>query len=179
MVAGSGPNWRNGAMLFQREDRWIVSVGGYFGDLAPDDAQMFAAYAGSFPTSDIYDIVAHAEPLCDFVLSLSRQSAAALRAADAFSEELSGVRRRRLQLQSGLRPGHDGGGAGGDAAARGAFAAAPPIWRGASSRAAKVIDTPWDIAVGNDLRHPQVEGAAPGEGEVHQLVHRQAAPGGA
>jgi len=27
--------------------------------------------------------------------------------------------------------------------------------------AAAVIDTPWDIAVGNDLRHPKVEGPRP------------------
>jgi len=39
------------------------SIGGYFGDHAPDDDQLFAAYAGSLPTSEIYDIVAHAEPL--------------------------------------------------------------------------------------------------------------------
>jgi len=50
VVAGSGPNWRNGTILFQSEDRWIVSIGGYFGDHAPDDDQMFAAYAGSLPT---------------------------------------------------------------------------------------------------------------------------------
>ena len=86
VVAGSGPNWRNGVVLYQTEDRWIVSIGGYFGDHAPDDDQMFAAYAGSLPTSDIYDIVAHAEPLERFrPLSLSRQPAAALRAADANS----------------------------------------------------------------------------------------------
>ena len=65
VVAGSGPNWRNGTILYQTEDRWIVSIGGYFGDHAPDDEQMFAAYAGSLPTTDIYDIVAHAEPLTD------------------------------------------------------------------------------------------------------------------
>jgi 2-polyprenyl-6-methoxyphenol hydroxylase-like FAD-dependent oxidoreductase len=28
VVAGSGPNWRNGVILYQAEDRWIVSVGG-------------------------------------------------------------------------------------------------------------------------------------------------------
>lgn len=67
VVAGSGPNWRNGVVLCQAEDRWIVSIGGYFGDHAPDDDQLFAAYAGSLPTSEIYDIVAHAEPLGDFV----------------------------------------------------------------------------------------------------------------
>jgi len=27
--------------------------------------------------------------------------------------------------------------------------------------AAKIVDIPWDIAVGNDLRHPQVKGARP------------------
>jgi hypothetical protein len=67
VVAGSGPNWRNGTILFQAEDCWIVSIGGYFGDHAPDDNQMFAAYAGSLPTREIHDIVAHAEPLTDFV----------------------------------------------------------------------------------------------------------------
>jgi hypothetical protein len=29
------------------------------------------------------------------------------------------------------------------------------------SAAATAIDTPWDIAVGNDLRHPQVQGPRP------------------
>ena len=36
-IAGSGPNWRNGVVLYQAEDRWIVSIGGYSGDHAPDD----------------------------------------------------------------------------------------------------------------------------------------------
>jgi 2-polyprenyl-6-methoxyphenol hydroxylase-like FAD-dependent oxidoreductase len=67
VVAGSGPNWRNGALLYQSEDRWVVSIGGYFGDDAPDDDQMFAAYARSLPTSGIYDIVSRAEPLSEFV----------------------------------------------------------------------------------------------------------------
>jgi hypothetical protein len=41
VVAGSPPNWRNGTILFQVEDRWIISIGGYFGDHAPDASQMF------------------------------------------------------------------------------------------------------------------------------------------
>jgi hypothetical protein len=65
VVAGSGPNWRNGTILIQAEDRWIVSIGGYFGDHAPDDPQLFAAYPDSLPTPDIHDIVAHAEPLTE------------------------------------------------------------------------------------------------------------------
>jgi hypothetical protein len=58
VVAGSGPNWRNGVVLYQTEDRWIVSIGGFFGDHAPDDDLLFAAYAGSLPTPEIYNIVA-------------------------------------------------------------------------------------------------------------------------
>ena len=50
VIAGSEPNWRNGVICH-----------------APDDDRMFAAYVGSLPTSEIYDIVAHAEPLSDFV----------------------------------------------------------------------------------------------------------------
>lgn len=41
VIAGSGPNWRNGVILHQAEDRWIVTIAGYFGDHAPDDEQMF------------------------------------------------------------------------------------------------------------------------------------------
>ncbi len=66
VIAGSSPNWRNGAVLFQTEDRWIVSIGGYLGDLAPEDEQMFAAYARSLPTPGVYDIVSRNEPLTDF-----------------------------------------------------------------------------------------------------------------
>ena len=47
VVAGSAPNWRNGVVLAQSADRWIVSIGGYLGDHAPVDEQMFAAYAAS------------------------------------------------------------------------------------------------------------------------------------
>jgi hypothetical protein len=44
------------------------------------------------------------------------------------------------------------------------------------------IDVPWDIAVGNDLRHPQVEGARPAKvrfvnwyvGKVHQAARHDA-----
>ncbi|MHB8272537.1 NAD(P)/FAD-dependent oxidoreductase [Bradyrhizobium sp.] len=93
VVAGSGPNWRNGPILFQAEDRRIVSIGGYFGDHAPDDPQLFAAYAGSLPTPDIQDIVAHAEPLDRLrQLPVSRQPAAPLRSVKTVSEKLPGVR---------------------------------------------------------------------------------------
>ena len=162
VIAGSGPNWRNGTILYQTEDRWIVSIGGYFGDHASDDDQMFAAYAGSLPTSDIYDIVAHAEPLSDFVRfrypanlrrryeRLARFPKGYLVFGDAlcsfnpvYGQGMTVAAQEAALLRECLEAGDA------DLAQR--------FFAGSST----VIDTAWDIAVGNDLRHPQVEGPRP------------------
>lgn len=159
VVAGSGPNWRNGTILFQTEDRWIVSIGGYFGDHAPDDNQLFAAYAGSLPTSDIHDIVAHAEPLTDFVSyrypcnlrrryeRLAQFPKGYLVFGDAmcsfnpvYGQGMTVAAQEAALLRDCLRDGDS------DLARR--------FFKAAKS----AIDIPWDIAVGNDLRHPQVQG---------------------
>ena len=179
VVAGSGPNWRNGVVLYQTEDRWIVSIGGYFGDHAPDDDQMFAAYAGSLPTSDIYDIVAHAEPLSDFVrYRYPGQSAAALRAAGANSQEAIWCSATPVQLQSGLRPGHDGGGAGSRCCCANASMPATADLARRFFAARRYRDR---YALGYRRRQRFAAsaggGAAPAEGALHQLVYRQAAHG--
>jgi 2-polyprenyl-6-methoxyphenol hydroxylase-like FAD-dependent oxidoreductase len=162
VVAGSGPNWRNGAIVFQSEDRWIVSIGGYFNDLAPDDNQLFAAYAGSLPTPDIHDIVAHAEPLTDFV---SYRYPANLRWR---YERLAGFPRGYLVFGDALCSFNPVYGQGMTVAAEEAAALQACLRDGDADlarrffkAAARAIDTPWDIAVGNDLRHPQVQGKRP------------------
>ena len=162
VIAGSDPNWRNGVVLYQTEDRWIVSIGGYFGDHAPDDEQMFAAYAGSLPTPEIHDIVAHAEPLSDFVRyrypanlrrryeQLTHFPRGYLVMGDAmcsfnpvYGQGMTVAAQEAVLLQQCLNSGEE------NLALR-FFAAAKPA-----------IDVPWDIAVGNDLRHPQVMGPRP------------------
>jgi hypothetical protein len=159
IVAGSGPNWRNGVVLYQTEDRWIVSIGGYFGDHAADDDLLFAAYAGSLPTSDIYDIVAHAEPLSDFV---SYRYPANLRRR---YEELTQFPKGYLVFGDAICSFNPVYGQGMTVAAQEAVLLRQCLEAGDADLARRffaaakgAIDVPWDIAVGNDLRHPDVQG---------------------
>jgi 2-polyprenyl-6-methoxyphenol hydroxylase-like FAD-dependent oxidoreductase len=159
VVAGSGPNWRNGVVLYQTEDRWIVSIGGFFGDHAPDDDLLFAAYAGSLPTPEIYNIVADAEPLSDFV---SYSYPANLRRR---YEKLTDFPRGYLVIGDAVCSFNPVYGQGMTVAAQEAALLQQCLEQGDSDLARRffaiatdAIDIPWDIAVGNDLRHPKVQG---------------------
>src|SRR5215217_7459842 len=58
--AGPAPDARQkrgGIALAQEGDRWLVTLAGYFGDDATPDAGSFLAYAKSFWTSAIYDVI--------------------------------------------------------------------------------------------------------------------------
>ena len=181
VVAGSEPNWRNGVILFQSEDCWVVSVGGYFGDHAPDNQQMFAAYTGSFPTQEIHDIVARAEPLGDFK---TYRYPANLRRR---YERLQRFPNNYLVFGDAICSFNPVYGQGMTVAAQEAMLLRDAVRAGSTdlarrffTAAAAVIDTPWDIAVGNDLRHPQVKGPRPAKvkfinwyiGKLHQAAER-------
>jgi 2-polyprenyl-6-methoxyphenol hydroxylase-like FAD-dependent oxidoreductase len=162
IIAGSAPNWRNGVILAQENNSWTVSVGGFLGDDAPDNDQRFLAYLATLPTMEIHDVVAKAEPLTDYnryryVSSLRRRYEKLARFPEGYlvfgdaicsfnpvyGQGMTVAAQEALTLQRCL-------GAGSNDIARRFFKAA-----------AKTIDIPWDIAVGNDLRHPQVKGARP------------------
>ncbi|OLL28425.1 monooxygenase [Burkholderia sp. SRS-W-2-2016] len=162
VVAGSAPNWRNGVMLAQENDSWIVSAGGYLGDDAPDNDEGFLAYLATLPTMEIHDVIARAEPLTAYrryryasnlrrrYEKLARFPANYVVFGDAicsfnpvYGQGMTVAAEEALALQRCLR-------AGSNDLARRFFGAA-----------GKIVDIPWDIAVGNDLRHPQVEGARP------------------
>lgn len=160
IVAGSAPTWRNGVLLAQEGDRWTVSTGGFLGDDAPDDDAGFLAYLATLPTREIHDVVARSEPLTDYhryrytasvrmrYEKLARFPDNLLVFGDAlcsfnpiYGQGMSVAAQEALLLQQCLRDGADG-------LARRFFAAAE-----------KIVDVPWNITVGNDLRHPRVEGS--------------------
>ena len=188
VVAGSEPNWRNGVILYQSEDCWIVSVGGYFGDHAPVNAQLFAAYTASLPTPEIHDIVTRAEPLGDF---RSYRYPANLRRR---YERLVHFPDNLLVFGDAVCSFNPVYGQGMTVAAQEAMLLRDAVRAGTTDLArrfftavAAVIDTPWDIAVGNDLRHPQVQGARPAKvkfinwyiGKLHQAAEHDGVLAGA
>ncbi|WP_257463404.1 FAD-dependent oxidoreductase [Archangium lipolyticum] len=59
----SPEGWRAGLISTVENDRWIVSVNGYFGDHPPTDDAGFLEFARSLPRPGLYDYLQEAEPL--------------------------------------------------------------------------------------------------------------------
>lgn len=156
---------RFGGMFPIEGDRWVVSMGGWMGDHAPTDEQGFLEYARALPAPDIYNIISQAEPLSDitphkFTSSLRRHY-----------EKLERFPEGYLVLGDAICSFNPTYGQGMTSAAmQAAELDAILAQRQASvvgiaplffKRAAKVIDTPWQLAVGEDFRFPQTTGPKP------------------
>jgi 2-polyprenyl-6-methoxyphenol hydroxylase-like FAD-dependent oxidoreductase len=142
-------------------DRWIVTLGGYFGDHAPDDERGFLDYARSFDAPEIAQIVATATPL-----------------GDPLSARFPASRRRHYER---LKRFPGGFVVVGDAVCSfnpiygqgmtvcACEALALGAWLDGGKRdprrffgqIAKIVDVPWMLAVGEDFRYPQTSGPKP------------------
>lgn len=159
IIAPSPPGRRGGVILAQEGGRWIVSLAGCLGEQVPTDELGFVEYARSLPAPEIYDVVRNAEPLGEpavyrFPAShrrryerLARFPEGLLVLGDAFSSfnPIYGQGMTVAVLEAlALR----------DCLSEGASGLAARFFR----RAAALVDTPWSIAVGGDLRYPEVVG---------------------
>ena len=150
---------RGGVMLAQEGDRWTVTLIAHFGGSAPGELAGFIEFARDLPARYIYDVVREAEPIGEPALTrfpasirhryekLERFPAGYLVFGDAMSsfnpiygQGMSVAALQALELNKTLSEGTQ------DLAQR--FFA----------RAATVVDIPWSIAVGNDLRMPEATG---------------------
>ncbi|MGH3902616.1 MAG: FAD-dependent oxidoreductase [Pseudonocardiaceae bacterium] len=153
---------RGGAVVAQEDNTWIVSLAGALGDEPPMDPDCFPAFAATLAVPDIAELLREAEPLDEPVLA--RFPASVRRRYErlrAFPEDY-------LVVGDGICSFNPVYGQGMTIAAAEALVLreclrqrrarlAPRFFR----RAARLIDVPWSIAVGNDLRFPQVEGPRP------------------
>lgn len=174
IIAGSAPETRYAAILAAEGPRWVVTLAGMLGDYPPSDAEGWQEYARTLPTNDTYDLVTRAEPLSGIVTyrfpanqrrryeRMKRFPAGFLAVGDAvcsfnpiYGQGMSVAASEAALLDECLRsPG-------------------PGLAETFYKRAAKIVDIPWVIATGEDLRYPQVAGKRPpGTKVVNRYLER-------
>ena len=158
-TAGTPSNPHTAYLFAQEDNRHILSVGGILGDYPPLDPAGFEAYVASACFPDVAEAIAGAEPLGEpvpfrFPTSvryryerLRRFPAGLLVIGDAvcsfnpiYGQGMTVAAMQAAALRDLLRGG------------------SLPTARKYFRRIAKVIDIPWEIAVGADLAFPGVPG---------------------
>jgi flavin-dependent dehydrogenase len=157
LVTAQAPNWRFGVALAIEDDRWIITLGGYFGDAPPANEASFLEFARTLATSDIADLLSATEPRSPFANfrfaasrrwryeQMSRFPANYLVFGDAlcsftpiYGQGITVAGLQGLALRNCLADG-------GRQLAQRFF-----------SEASSAIEAPWRIAAGSDLRHPSL-----------------------
>jgi 2-polyprenyl-6-methoxyphenol hydroxylase-like FAD-dependent oxidoreductase len=159
IVAATHATRHGAAMLAMEDDRWIVTLFGYMGERPPTDPDGFRAWAASLSTPDVHEVIAEAELLqapvpAHFPASvrlryerLDRFPEGYAVTGDAvcsfnpvYGQGMTVSALEALALRDCLRDGAD------------------QLGQRFFRSAAKLVDIPWGIAVGADLRFPEVEG---------------------
>lgn len=150
---------RSGVMLGQEGERWTVTLVGYFGRVAPSDLEGFIAYAKTLPAPYIHEVVSTAEPIGD--ASSARFPYSIRRRYDKLRSFPEGY----LVFGDALCSFNPIYGQGMSVAAQQSEALRHCLAGGDQdlalrffARASKVVDIPWSIAVGSDLRIPETIG---------------------
>jgi hypothetical protein len=145
VVAATVERPRGGVMLAMEGYRWMVTLNGYLGQRPPTDPDGFVAFAAGLPAPDIFEVICDAEPLGEVLPA--RFPDGYLVTGDAvcafnpiYGQGMSVAALEALALGECLRDGPTG-------LARRFFA-----------EVAGIVDIPWGIAVGADLRFPGIEG---------------------
>jgi 2-polyprenyl-6-methoxyphenol hydroxylase-like FAD-dependent oxidoreductase len=159
IIGADAPDWRFGALLGQEGDRWIVSLGGYLDLKVPTTDSGFVEFAASLAKPEIYNVIKNAEPLSDPTPyhfnsnvrrryeKLSRFPEGFLVFGDAlcvfnpiFGQGMTVACMESLALRDCLEDGQ--------------HAIGKRFFRAAN----RLVDVPWQIVVGSDLRNSGVNG---------------------
>jgi 2-polyprenyl-6-methoxyphenol hydroxylase-like FAD-dependent oxidoreductase len=156
---------RMGVVFPIEGNRWIASLGGWGGDHAPADDAGFMAFARSLPTQDVANILARSEPLGDIQLFKFPSN------ARRRYEQLARFPERLVIIGDANCSFNPIYGQGMTLAALEALAlgeilgASRPELDGVAprfaKRVAKLLDTPWQMAISEDFRYPSTTGRKP------------------
>ncbi|HSK89863.1 MAG TPA: hypothetical protein VK875_00990 [Euzebyales bacterium] len=150
---------RGGALLRLEGDQWMLTLMGLLGDHPPTDPAGFAAFARSLQFPDIFEAICQAEPLDDpvafrFPVCVRRRY-----------ERLSRFPEGLVALGDSVCNFNPIYGQGMTVAALEALTLGDHLQRHPVPRPrrffreiARVIDTPWEMAIGADLAFPGVQG---------------------
>ncbi|MFL6446261.1 MAG: FAD-dependent oxidoreductase [Bryobacteraceae bacterium] len=148
-----------GVMLAQEDDLWTVTLISEFGPPAPGELDGFIEFAKALPAPDIHEVISSAEPIGAAAPFRFRAS------VRRHYEKLSRLPLGYVAMGDALSSFNPIYGQGMTVAALEALALDSvlsnnprDLARHFYQRASKVVDTPWSIAVGNDLRIPETVG---------------------
>ena len=173
----------SGVILAQEGDRWIATLVGRFGQLPPTDLEGFIGFAKGLNDSYMYRAIRYAEPIGDAMTM--RFPASIRRRYEDVPKSPSGF----LVFGDAICSFNPVYGQGMTVATLQADALREQLSKGGEDlpkrfyrAAAKLIDNPWNIAVGSDLRLPETKGRRTLGAKVmnwyiarlHKLGHRDA-----
>jgi 2-polyprenyl-6-methoxyphenol hydroxylase-like FAD-dependent oxidoreductase len=170
-------SFRAGAVLPVEGDRWQVTLAGVHGDAPPADDDGIAAFAASLPTPAVGQLIARCERLSE--ASTYRFPSSQRRHYEKVRDLLPGL----VMLgdaSSSFDPIYGQGMTSSalQAAALGEVASqvgirSDDLPKRFHRKAARIIESPWRIAVGGDFGHPATEGPRPlGTAEVNGYLQR-------
>ena len=163
IVSGTPPaETKYAAVLAAEGDRWVVTLVGTLGDYPPTSEAEWKTFAASLPIPAVHDLVTSARPLSEIASyrfpanqrrlyeRMKRFPAGYLVTGDAvcsfnpiYGQGMSVAAAEAKALDESIAAGPD--------------RLAPRFF----ARVSKIVDIPWLIATGEDLRFPQVEGERP------------------
>ncbi len=165
MVSPTAVVEKHGTFLFPIEgDRWIMTSGGYVGDHPPTDEAGLLEFVRSLPAPDIYNIISKTEPLTEII---AYKYPASLR---RHYEKLKRFPEGYLVIGDAVASFNPIYGQGMTSAAMQTYALGDllkknsdlqGLWKSYFKQVAKVVDMPWQLAVGEDFRYPETEGTKP------------------
>lgn len=165
---------RGSAVCLAHSGEWVVTLAGALGDYPPNDREGFLEFARSLPDPCVYDLVRNAETTSEVVQArypanlrrhyegLKQFPGGYLVLGDAicsfnpvFGQGMSVSAMEAMALDACLRDNDE------------------QLARAFFKRAKRIVDVPWTIATGEDMRFPQVEGKRqPGAGLVNAYMDR-------